>query len=389
MDGITGIRETFGWVKGAFKLKSNQRNWEYSESQIWKISGDAITLYHVFGLTTTKSGVVLAFCEAREGAAADAGAHHLFMRRSLDQGRTFGEHISLIPLEGDTCNGNPLPVADMETGRVYFFWSVYREMEGSLIYRMHSDDDGLTWSNPQMVNDLFDNSDVPRPFHCPSPGHGIQIQHGPYAGRLIAPFWHRQKTARDPAPERGYCASTVYSDDHGATWKNGEFSGMTGFLNETRIAEVLDENGESLLILQGRSLDNHPHRQQMFSRDGGITWTMPGPMPVDPATVCDAGILSFSDGDKMQNTLLVSRVSHLKKRQDMEILISLNGGKSYEMKFLLPRGDAMPGYSDLTLLPDGTIGLLHARHDHILFSRISLETLTNGWYSGTRRNVFC
>lgn len=373
---------------------ANQGVWEYTETQIWRVCGDAVSLYHVFGLVTTKNGVVMTFCEAREGNGGDAGCiHHIYMRRSLDEGRTFEENVVLIPGVEGTCFGNPTPVLDEETGRVYLFYANNHGNCQTDIYVIHTDDDGVTWSEPVFINPAFENTDIPRPFHLCGPGHGIQVKKGAYAGRLIVPFWHREKGVEAPALERGYCTSMLYSDDHGATWKNGEFCGMAAYLNETRIAQVTMAEtriaqvfGDSdALVMQGRNVNSH-YRYQAISHDGGVTWSEPEPMPVEEANVCDAGILSFSN-EKMPNALLVSRVSQMKRR-DMEILVSLNGGESYEMKFLLPPGDAMPGYSDLTLLPDGAIGLLHCRADHVLFSRISLEALTNGWYNGNKRNVW-
>lgn len=363
---------------------ANQNTWEYTESEIWRIRGDAISLYHVFGLVTTKSGVVLAFCEAREGNGGDAGcAHHIYMRRSMDAGRSFEDNVVLFSGAEGICYVNPTPVLDESTGRVYLFYAINCENRRSDVYLTYTDDDGLTWAPSVWMQAAFDNTDIPRPFHLPGPGHGIQVKDGPYAGRLIVPFWHRAKGVEVPATARGYCTSMLYSDDHGSTWQNGAYCGMAGYLGETRIAQT----SASTLVLQGRNVDS-PYRYQMWSMDGGVTWSEPEPMPVEKANVCDAGLLSFSDGGKMRNALLVSRVGTLEKRRDMEILISLNGGESYEMKFQMPPGDAMPGYSDLTLLHDGCIGVLHVRSDHVLFSRISLSTLTNGWYNGAKRKVW-
>ena len=364
----------------------NRYGWEYTETDLWRVGEyPGISLYHVFGLLTTKRHTTLAFCEAREGNGGDAGCmHHLFMRRSTDGGRTFEENTVLVKAAENTCFGNPTPVQDTDTGRIFLFYADNTENRRTDVYVMTSDDEGVSWSDPKRVTDCFGDA---QPFHLPGPGHGIYLKTDSIPGRLLMPVWHRSHGVDVPALQRGYCTSVLTSDDHGETWKNSACVGYSAYLSETRIAQVKDADGKDALELQGRNIDM-PVRCHMRSTDGGMTWTEPVPMNVEKANVCDAGILSFSDGGKMKNALLVSRVSSLEKRRDMEILISLDGGAHYEMKFHLPPGDAIPGYSDLTLLEEGVVGLLHVRSDHVLFSRISLETLTNGWYSGTRRSVW-
>ena len=363
-------------------------DWEYTETELWRVGEQHISLFHVFGLLATKHQVVLAFCEAREGNGGDADcAHHLFMRRSVDGGRTFSENVVLVKAEGNRCYVNPTPVQDTDTGRIFLFYADNESNQRTDVYYMTSDDEGATWSDSKRITDCFHDTDTPMPFHLPGPGHGIQLQSGSFRGRLLIPCWHRSHGVDVPAAERGYCASVLSSADHGETWTNSPYVGHSAYLSEARIAQVKNAAGEDVLELQGRNF-NVPIRYHMLSADGGETWSEPAPMNVEKANVCDAGILSFSDGDRMKNALLVSRVSSLEKRRDMEILVSLDGGGHYEMKFRLPAGDAMPGYSDLTQLEEGTVGLLHVRSDHVLFSRISLEALTNGWYSDTRRKVW-
>lgn len=365
---------------------ADQSLWHFSEAPVWRLEEhDDISIYHVFGVVSTKSGTVLAFCEARPGDGGDASPHHLYMRKSVDGGLTFEENVCLVKCVDNRCFGNPTPTYDRDTGRVHLFYADNYANKHADIYYLYSDDEGETWSEAQCMNDLFDN--IVKPFHLPGPGHGIQLAHGPHAGRLVVPCWHRATGVETPMYERGYCTSMLISDDHGKTWRSTAYCGEEWYLNETRICESQDQAGNAFLLLQGRKVGD-PCRYQMKSFDGGETWEQAMPVPLNPANNCDAGLVHFDDGKKMRNAVLVSRVSSLKGRRDVEICISLDGGVSYPMRFQLPQGDSMPGYSDLTVLPDGTIGLLYPRADHILFARISLETLTHGWYRGVHRKVW-
>lgn len=363
-----------------------QERWEYTETQLWRVGEEReIGLYHVFGLTVSRAGTVLAFCEARDERGADDGCHAIYMKRSTDNGRSFGENILLQSLSDGLCYGNPTPVADMETGRVILFYSINTGNRQTRLFVCASDDEGISWSKPADITAVFDVFDPKLAFHLPGPGHGIQLRTGPHQGRLLVPCWHRAKGVEIPAAERGYCASVLYSDDHGETWHSGQPFGHNAYLNEARIAEQADGENTAV-ILQARNVMD-PRRWQAFSADGGVTFGSCEPVPLPPANVCDAGILSLPDGP-MAGALLVSRVTSMEKRRNMRVCVSTDGGKTYEYQMPLPEGDAMPGYSDLTLLADGTVGLLHARYDHILFSRISLETLTDGRLTGTKRKIW-
>lgn len=62
-------------------------------------------------------GSLLAFAEARRHGTADRGDIDLVVRRSADEGRTWGEMTVVWDDAGNTC-GNPAPVLVRETGRI-------------------------------------------------------------------------------------------------------------------------------------------------------------------------------------------------------------------------------------------------------------------------------
>ena len=363
----------------------DQREWHCTDTPLWRIEGDEITFFHVFGVIALPSGTVLCFTEARLGEGGDADPHHLWMRKSVDGGLTFGPTVCLADCGGTICYTNPVPVYDRDTNRVWMFYADNHENRSTDVYLIYSDDEGDSWSTPVCMNHCFEGCGLP--FHLPGPGHGIQLARGERAGRLIVPFWHRRTGVESPMFERGYCTCMLWSDDHGQTWQIGSFAGTDWYANETRICETETPDGKSCLLMQGRRVGDH-NRWQMRSYDDGATWQDGMAVPVNCANACDCGLLRIDDGDRMHNAVLVSRCSSVESRRDLEIQISLDGGYSYAMRYELPKGDVMPGYSDLTQLPDQTIGLMHPHMDHILFTRLSLETLTGGWYHGVKRKVW-
>lgn len=356
--------------------------WEYSETELWRHGEKGVALFHVFGLLTVQNNVVLAFAEARYGNGGDAGTpHDIWMRKSLDGGKTFGESTCLIEGKSKHCWTNPVPLYDKNTQRLFLFYSDNIENTQSENLLITSDDLGKSWSEPQRINPFLETGADPPPFHLAGPGHGIQLR----SGHLVVPFWHRKYGTEKPAHQRGYCISALYSDDHGHTWHHSTYIGQKCMANESRIVET---NSDLLWIIRGGN--NNPCRYESRSLDGGITWSEPIPQASGAANNCDAGGVAVVGKEGYQNMVLLSRISTLSLRRDMEILLSLDGGKTFPHLMALPPGDAMPGYSDLCVITEEepVVGLLHCRNNHVLFSRISLQSLTGGQYENTRRSVW-
>ena len=359
-------------------------NWEYNEQELWRFGEGEISLYHVFS-TVAVGRCVLVFAEARHGDGADAGTpHDIVMRRSTDGGRSFAPSVCLLRANGARCYANPTPIYDAVTGHILLAFAENPDNKATTLYLMESEDLGSTWSAPRDITAAVTKKTDTR-FHIPGPGHGIQLQKGPHTGRLLLQLWHRGEDVSLPRAARGYCTSLLYSDDHGATWTHIAPLGAEMLANESRLAEC----GQGLIWSLRASGQQHA---LAFGSADGTAWNAPQIAPLPPANACDAGLISLSFGEKYANTVLLSRISGTEKgqRRDMEICISRDGGKSFPARFSLPAGDAMPGYSDLCVIREETpvIGLVHCRCNHVLFSRISLQTLTGGDLDGTARSVW-
>lgn len=345
--------------------------WEYTETELWRYNQQDISIMHVFGVVSFKNSVI-AFCEARKGEGTDADdPHHIYMKKSTDGGKSFCENRILLDCEDKLCYVNPVPLYDAKTERLFLFYAINLGNTKTENYYIYSDDAGENWSQPCDITELLRESGMQ--FNLPGPGHGIQLENG----RLVVQFWHRKYGVETEAKKRGYCVSLLYSDDNGNSWHHNGYFGTDCTANESRIIET-----KSGLLWNVRSLEHE--RFISKSTDGGITWSDFEKMNIPSARRCDSSSVCLNDG----KTVLFSHVSQIDARRDMEILISYDEAATFPDSFKLPVGDAMPGYSDLCVIDDVTVGLLHARNNHVLFSRISLETLTNGKYDGVTRNVW-
>ena len=134
------------------------------ELVLFKAGTGGYGCYRIPALVRTGADTVLAFAEARESpSCADRGDIDIVVRRSTNDGRTWGPArvvLSGVPedLEKPFTRGNPAPVVDRETGRVFLLSTSNEAVPGGerRPWVQHSDDDGVTWSAARQVPASFD-----------------------------------------------------------------------------------------------------------------------------------------------------------------------------------------------------------------------------------------
>jgi len=373
----------------------------FEEHILWQNKEENVPRYHVYGLVQSTKGMLLAFAEGRV-KGADADPHHLVLKRSRDGGRTWSRNTYVEKADGSfwAANGQPGklecwtntgPVVDEKTGRVFFFYALNegtRQQNWTRVFYRYSDDDGLTWlPSPQdggriEVTHLFTNNPHGWTFHMPGPGHGIQLRHqqGRHAnknGRLVLAVWHRRAVTASP---RLYGVSMLISDDHGKTWRRAGDAGIGHGMGEGRIVEL--EDGRILLNARGgaaEKINTQQHRVYAWSQDAGETFSAPVVRTEFEyrGNGCDSSIQRYATAKEHgQSILLFSRMAETKKkpgRRKMVVSVSTDEGQTWTHHKQLHDGPS--GYSDLVVLPDRTIGLLHDKGTHVAFARFNYEWL--------------
>ena len=74
--------------------------------------------YRIPALIRAKDGTLIAFAEARKNSCSDTGDIDLVMKRSSDNGETWGPLVKIWDDGANTC-GNPAPVLDETTGTIH------------------------------------------------------------------------------------------------------------------------------------------------------------------------------------------------------------------------------------------------------------------------------
>ena len=166
--------------------------------------------YHVPSIVTAMDGSILAFCEERwRSQCDDTGECHIVMKKSTDNGQTWGELIHL-KYKADEKYHMGSAVTDTITDKVLLMcgggW-------------LQSKDNGDSWQDWQPIVKTVEGTNGSSTHGS---GPGIVLLYGKNRGRIVWP-------ARTIVSSDGYddlcipdrrtkCYSTVlYSDDHGAT----------------------------------------------------------------------------------------------------------------------------------------------------------------------------
>jgi sialidase-1 len=244
------------------------------QTEVYVSGQDGYHTYRIPAIIRAKNGTLLAFAEGRKTGGGDAGNIDLLLKRSTDGGRTWGPQ-QVIWDDGDNTCGNPCPVLDEKTGTIWLLLTHNlgtdreRDIDAGTskgtrtVWIAHSKDHGATWTKPIDIT-----GSTKRPewrWYATGPGVGIQIKHGPHAGRLVVPCDHSYDGTAEGTP-LGRGSHAIYSDDGGRTWKMSEV--IRPRMNECQVAELFD--GRGTLSMNMRSYHGRSRRAESISTDGGV-----------------------------------------------------------------------------------------------------------------------
>ncbi|MGI6572272.1 MAG: sialidase family protein [Fermentimonas sp.] len=339
----------------SLSAKKNSGNIHYTT--LWEQGIGEYNNYRIPSLIVTKKGTILAFCEGRE--AGDTGDIDLLVKRSEDNGLTWGEEQIVWDDGNNTC-GNPCPVLDEITGRIWLFltWNNGKDSENAIInkvslsprfpYVCYSDDDGKTWSEPENLDESCRDSSWG--WYATGPGVGIQLKNGIFKGRIVIPANHSYD---DPEGNlRGgpyaYGAHVIYSDDHGKSWHKSE--SIKPGCNESQVTELSD----GILLMNMRSYNKQNARAISYSKDGGQTWSKIEHDYQLVESICQAALLNFGKINEQQVHLFLNpAVPH--GRNHMTLKVSLNDCQTWGNSKLVYSGPS--AYSCIAKLANGKVGL--------------------------------
>jgi len=343
--------------------------------------------YHTFripAIVTTPDGSLLAFAEGRRDNRHDPGGGDidLVYKMSADQGQSWSAlRVLDDPGEGWSAS-NPTPVADRTNGRVWLLYNRWEPGHGTdssepgtannQSWARSSDDNGRSWSDAvDLTRAVRDYQDWGAMFF--GPGGAIQGRDG----RLIAPAARKLDTTTIWGAAGDYSgalhfmrAYTVFSDDHGVSWKRGKL--LHALSDENQLVELAD----GAIMMDARQNDGS-RRWVAISGDGGESWSRPrtGQM-LTPVCAAIERYTSKTAGDDRSRILWTGPAGP--GRRNLVVRVSYDEGQTFRNEKVIYGG--LAAYSDLAVLPDKTAGVLWERgvsdgYQFITFTRFDLEFL--------------
>ena len=362
---------------------------DYAIGEVARLASPGVAgfkCHRIPALTTATNGWIIAAWDGRPETCQDAPqANSIVYRISKDGGKSWTPiQTALAGTPGANKVGfsDPSFVVDRTTGTIFLFSvksfdaGLFQSQLGTdptarNILHAHvveSHDNGQTWVNPRTITDQVTAGYEGQWFtRFASSGEGIQLRYGAHAGRLI------QQYAVANSGSTSLMAVSVYSDDHGATWKPGTPS--EGSADENKVVELSDGR----LLLNSRTQGTAGQRLEAISYDGGQTW---GPFRhnwdlTDPRN--NASIIraypNAPQGSARARVLLFSNADSSTARANGTIRVSYDDGFTWNEGKVFESGDM--AYSTLHALGDGTCGLLYETggYKNIDFMRVDAAYL--------------
>ncbi|MFC4029963.1 LamG-like jellyroll fold domain-containing protein [Streptomyces polygonati] len=385
--------------------------------QPFAVNTDGIACYRIPSIISVPNPQhpkeLLAFAEGRVDNCGDVGDVDLVMKRSDDGGISWddyplqrlrgvndcGEFQNIVPMVHVPPNGSTDPV---RITVMFAYNTVGADCDGTLtrgprtLHSIFSTDYGVNWSSGSFIDGVPPSPTAPATplwsWVSTGPGHAIELRHGPHAGRMVVAGDHTP--ADDSTPGDGIVKQPgiqlYYSDDGGADWTRGAVwdppAGQWG-AGEPTLAERAD--GSVYVNARGNKVcETHDLRLAGVSQDGGVSFVngddafTPVPDLVSPPV--SGSLLTVSDpGANGAGRMLFSGPSRAGSesgdRQAMSIRTSTDEGATWTTSgTLINKGRT--GYSDLTLMSSGQIGLVYETatntpHSNVYFTSFTTQQL--------------
>ena len=323
---------------------------------IFRNGREGYAVYRCPNLLVTEEGTMLAFTQGRLHSHHDEGVIHLVLKRSFDQGQTWGP-LQVVAEDGNNpCKSGGPVLLDDKRIMILWLWNDYIGHDESLrttrkLYVQFSHDQGSTWSEPREITSqvYLDHWG----WYGIGPAKGLVKRHEPNKGRIIFPARHENTLSGQRTSSH-----IIYSDDQGETWQIGAIA----LRNRTTESTAVELSNGDLLMSSRNALPGQNARMISISRDGGLTFesTELDNTLIEPSG-CQGDLLFHSFNPKTQkNNLLFSNPNHAKYRVRGTIQLSEDDGETWTRKYVYSDPEpAFSGYSSPVVLNEhGDVAVL-------------------------------
>ena len=309
-----------------------------------------------------------------DGGMEDCAAASIAAVRSRDGGRSWGGERTLLTMRGEgLSNDDPADPQNimsvsflrLHNGDIGLFYGIRRSWNETGCWLRRSCDEGETWGERVRCTN-------PLGYHVVCNDHVTKLA----SGRLIVPASvHRTRFLNETGRDWGEVipqvldlrgqAAFFLSDDDGRTWREAaglcalDVSWSRSGLQETGALELADGT------LWGWARTDVGRQYEMFSRDGGETWTAAQPARFFPSPCSPMGVKRAPDGvlyavwNPVPYTLSGGAPELRQTRSPLAVAVSRDEGRSWsDPRILDAQEPGVPGvveYPAVYCLPDALL----------------------------------
>jgi sialidase-1 len=295
-------------------------------------------------LTTTK-GTLIAFGEARLYSCSDYTQTDIVYKRSFDNGQTW-TNLQIL-YSGNSTNDNYNRVGNIAPVQLKFNQRILIPFckNNLIIMQTYSDNDGLTFSHPELISDVTKSN---WKWVGLGPPGGLLLQ----SNRILIPAYYSIHENDNGLLSTGYVMLNDYNGQLDKWYLGGEFHHETYFPNECQAVEFLPNNNS--IFINARSLGTK--RIGAYSNNGGMTFHKIHVLNtlVQPLTGCQGSMVYHENTQQLFYTGL-GETSYI--RSNLSLYTSKDNGENWNFIKTIYQGSS--SYSSLTIMNDQSIGLLY------------------------------
>lgn len=291
---------------------------------------------------------------------SDTAKAGIVARYSTDHGSTWSDDVWLVmPEEHDARNIMSVSLLRMQNGDIGLFYLIRYGFHDMRLHIRRSSDEGKSWGETV----------------CCVPGTGYYVVNNDRvvrlsSGRLLIPAAYHKMRSDDGEHWNAFDSRGVvyffYSDDDGRTWKE---AGGASALAAPRTKRGLLEPGVIELgsgVLWAWARTDTGCQYEMFSYDGGETWSVPAPSvftspdsPLSMKRMPQGQLLAV--WNPIPNYMSRDYAKHTAGRTPLIGAVSADDGKTWGRFFALEReGEDRGGYCYTAIHATGDDSLLLA-----------------------------
>lgn len=256
---------------------------------------------------------------------------------------------------------------------VFYAEAPFKVFCTTFLWMRYSDDNGATWSAPQIITGQVKNEGDFFLGICPGRGFTTTLADG--TERIIFMVYDNGILGWNLFEN----VSTIYSDDNGKTWKRGAETvcGLqVGKTSESQIVEL--NNG----VLRMFARNDGVYVAYADSYDNGVTWTdFKADLGLAAQGNCMCSFINTTKEIGGKKVILASYASNINSRAGGVIrvgLVNSDNSISWTTTYNLTGPTEFFAYSCLTELSDGNFGILYEDEaSHIAYLVFSVDAEGN------------